>query len=225
MTFLQPMMMMTTPSRSKLDRFIRRTAALIQRCWPNTINDTDDLIQEGHLAALEAEAIRDKGGGPFLRYAFVVVRRAMRRAAARATGIATTSRLDRARALRVQRLRLLGMGDDQIAAQMGLSREALDALEHVFQRAKPLEPDTGVLGTGAPDTGVPDAVCIEREPYGVLNDVLSCAALDDRERALIRLFAEHAFGEVARMTGIPTSTLWRKRQVIRRKLIQSGYGL
>ncbi len=215
MTFLQPMMMMTTTSRSKLDRFIRRTAALIQRCWPNTINDVDDLIQEGHLAALEAEAIRDEGGGPFLRYAFVVVRRAMHRAAARAAGIATTSRMDRARALRVQRLRGLGMGDDQIGAQMGLSREELNALERVFQRAKPLEPDTGV----------PDAVCIAREPYGVLNDMLSCTALDDRERALIRLFAEHAFGEVARMTAIPTTTLWRKREVIRRKLIQSGYGL
>ena len=208
MTFLQPMMMMTT-SRSKLDRFIRRTAALIQRCWPNTINDIDDLIQEGHLAALEAEAIRDEGGGPFLRYAFAVVRRAMHRAAARAAGIATTSRLGRARALRVQRLRLLGMGDDQIAAQMGLSREELNALERVFQRANPLEPD---------------AVCIEREPYCALNDMLSCAALDDRERALIRLFAEHAFGEVARITAIPTSTLWRKREVIRRKLMQSGHG-
>ena len=215
MTFLQPMMMMATSRSKKLDRFIRRTAALIQRCWPNTINDIDDLMQEGHLAALEAEAIRDEGGGPFLRYAFAVVRRAMHRAAARAAGIVTTSRLGRARALRVQRLRLLGMGDDQIAAQMGLSREELDALGRVFQRANPLEPDTGV----------PDAVCIEREPYCVLNDMLSCAALDDRERALIRLFAEHAFGEVARMTAIPRSTLWRKREVIRRKLMQSGHGL
>jgi len=203
-------MVMTTTSRSKLDRFIRRTAALIQRCWPNTINDTDDLIQEGHLAALEAEAIRDKGGGPFLRYAFVVVRRAMHRAAARAAGIATTSRMDRARARRVQRLRLLGMGDDQIAAEMGLAPQELGAIEHVFQRPKSLGHD---------------AVCIEREPYCVLNDMLSCAALDDQERALIRLFAEHAFGEVARMTAIPTSTLWRKRQVIRRKLAQSGHGL
>ena len=215
MTFLQPMMMMTTTSRSKLDRFINRTAGLIQRCWPNTINDIDDLMQEGHLAALEAEAIRDAGGGPFLRYAFVVVRRAMHRAAAHAAGTATTSRVDRARALRVQRLRGLGMGDDQIAAQMGLSREELDASERVFQRANPLEPDTGV----------PDAVCIEREPYCILNDMLSCAALDDRERALIRLFAEHTFGEVARLTATPTSTLWRKREAIRRKLTQSGHGL
>ena len=177
-------MMLTTTSRSKLDKFIKRVASEAEAKYPSRYQDLEDYIQIGQIALWRAEQLwQDRDDKNFVSYAYLAIGRAIRRAAIKSTCIVSAPY--RAKVCAAEIRSRLCRGEDEdgvreacVKVKKWNNHNEWMALRGMFGQVFDIKPLFKLTDK---------SLCL----YSAINDIMSIPSLTNEERKILLMLMQN----------------------------------